>query len=372
MEIALLGGLDLGAFLRRHWQKRPLLVRGALPGFRGVATPAVLRRLAARDDVESRLVARDGGRWRVAHGPFPAATWRRAPARNWTLLVQGLDLHLDAAHALLAAFSFIPYARLDDVMVSHAVPGGGVGAHFDSYDVFLLQGAGRRRWRVSAQRDLELVPGAPLRILRRFRPEREWVLEPGDLLYLPPRYAHEGTALTECTTYSIGFRAPSHQELASEFLGFLQDRLDLAGIYADPDLAPQRHPARIPPRMVARFAAAIAKLRWSARDVAEFAGVFLSEPKPSVVFEPPRRPLAAARFRAAAARRGIALDRRSRLLTAGARAFINGEAVAVPVAARPPVTRLADERRLPAGPLPQAAAALLYPWYRAGYIRLCG
>ncbi|HSO06120.1 MAG TPA: cupin domain-containing protein, partial [Pelomicrobium sp.] len=327
MRIALLGGLDLDTFLRRHWQKRPLLVRGALPGFRGLATPAGLRALAARDEVESRIVARRGGRWRVAHGPFPARTWRGAPARDWTLLVQGLDLHLDAAHALLAGFSFIPYARLDDVMVSHAVPGGGVGPHFDSYDVFLLQGSGRRRWRISAQRDLDLVPGVPLKILRRFHPEQEWVLEPGDLLYLPPRYAHEGTAIDECTTYSIGFRAPSHQELASQFLDFLHDRLDLDGLYADPDLAPQRHPARIPPQMVARFAAALEKARWKPRDVAEFAGVFLSEPKPSVVFDPPQRPLSASRFRAAAARRGIALDRRSRLLTAGARAFINGEAV---------------------------------------------
>ncbi len=372
MRIALLGGLDLETFLRRYWQKRPLLVRAALPGFRGLATPVALRALAARDDVESRIVARSGGRWRVAHGPFPARTWRGAPARDWTLLVQGLDLHLDAANALLGAFSFIPYARLDDVMVSHAVPGGGVGPHFDSYDVFLLQGPGRRRWRVSAQRDLELTPGVPLKILRRFRAAQEWVLEAGDLLYLPPRYAHEGTALDECTTYSIGFRAPSHQELASGFLDFLQDRLHLDGSYADPDLAPQRHPARIPPRMVARFAAALRKLHWGARDVAEFAGVFLSEPKPSVIFEPPARPLSMGRFRAAAARRGVALDRRSRLLTAGARAFINGEAVTVPATARALVTRLADARRLPAGALPETAVALLYPWYRAGYIRPCG
>jgi 50S ribosomal protein L16 3-hydroxylase len=372
MKIAPLGGLDLRTFLRRHWQKRPLLVRRALPGFIGPATPAALRRLAARDDVESRIVERSRGRWRVAHGPFAAATWRDAPARDWTLLVQGLDLKLEAARALLDAFAFIPSARLDDVMASYAVPGGGVGPHFDSYDVFLLQGRGRRRWRISAQRDLELVPGAPLKILRRFRPEREWVLEPGDLLYLPPRYAHEGTALTECTTYSVGFRAPSHQELAGEFLAFLQDRLDLPGMYADPDLAPQRRPARIPAPMVERFAATLERVRWRARDVAEFAGVFLTEPKPTVFFEPPPRPLAPGRFRAAAARRGIALDRRSRMLTRGRRIYLNGEAVTATGPIGRTLRRLADRRRLPPVPVPDALAALLYPWYRAGYIQLCG
>jgi 50S ribosomal protein L16 3-hydroxylase len=372
MTIAMLGGIGPEEFLRRHWQKRPLLVRRALPGFRGVATPTQLRRLAARDDVESRLVARSGGRWRVASGPFPAAIWRDAPAHNWTLLVQGLDLHLQAAHELLAAFAFLPYARLDDVMVSHAAPGGGVGAHFDSYDVFLLQGSGRRRWRVSAQRDLELAPGVPLKILRRFQPEHEWVLEPGDLLYLPPRCAHEGTALTECTTYSIGFRAPTHQELASEFLAFLQDRLALAGGYADPDLAPQRNPARIPAPMLARFAAALRRVRWTDRDVAEFAGVFLSEPKPVVVFDPPARPLPEARFRAAAARRGLVLDRRSRMLTNDGQVFLNGEALAETGETLRVLQRLADQRRLAPGPLADAAAAQLYPWYRAGYIHLCG
>ncbi|MFZ5558846.1 MAG: JmjC domain-containing protein [Pseudomonadota bacterium] len=372
MAIALLGGLDAATFLRRHWQKRPLLVRQALPRFRGLATPAELRRLAARDDVESRLVARANGRWRVAGGPFPATTWRRAPARNWTLLVQGLDLHQQGAHELLAAFTFIPYARLDDVMASHAVPGGGVGPHFDSYDVFLLQGSGRRRWRISAQRDLELTPGAPLKILRRFVPEQEWVLEPGDLLYLPPRYAHEGTALTECTTYSIGFRAPAYQELACEFLAFLQDRIELPGGYADPDLAPQRHPARIPAPMLARFAAALDKVRWTRRDVAEFAGRFLSEPKPAVVFDPPPRPLSEARFRAAAERGGVALDRRSRMLTSGSRVYINGEALAAGGESLHLLQRLADRRRLPPGRLPAGAAVPLYPWYRAGYIHLCG
>ena len=205
----------------------------------------------ARDDLESRLVQRQGRRWRVRHGPFGPRELQRLPRSGWTLLVQGVNHALPAAQRLLDAFSFIPYARLDDVMVSYAPAGGGVGPHFDNYDVFLLQGEGRRRWRVSRQRDLELVAGAPLRILRRFRPAREWVLDPGDMLYLPPRCAHDGVAMGGgCITYSIGFRAPDAQELGARFLDYLQDRLRLSGIYEDPGLKPQRHPGRLGDDMV--------------------------------------------------------------------------------------------------------------------------
>ncbi len=181
-----LSGLTPADFLRRHWQKKPLLVRNALPECRGILQREGLFELAAEDSLESRLVQRDGRRWRVRHGPFGPRELKRLPKSGWTLLVQGVDLAVPAARNLLDRFSFIPYARLDDVMVSYAPAGGGVGPHFDNYDVFLLQGEGRRRWRVSRQRDLELVAGAPLKILRRFRPAREWVVDPGDLLYLPP------------------------------------------------------------------------------------------------------------------------------------------------------------------------------------------
>jgi 50S ribosomal protein L16 3-hydroxylase len=220
---------QLGAqrFLDEFWQKKPLLLRGALPQVANLVDRAGLAELACRDDVESRLVFGAGKTWRVEHGPFRRRDLSRLPARNWTLLVNGAESFMPAAREIQQLFNFIPYARHDDVMISYAAPGGGVGPHFDSYDVFLLQGSGTRRWRVSAQRDLALVANAPLKILRRFRPQREWSLEAGDLLYLPPCYAHHGVATADCVTWSIGCRAPARQEMAARFLEFLQDNLQL-------------------------------------------------------------------------------------------------------------------------------------------------
>lgn len=371
VKLSLLGGLSAADFLRAHWQKRPLLVRGALPSFAGLLSPRELIALAARDDVESRLVIKQGRRWHAESGPFAGRRFSRLPERGWTLLVHGLDLHLASAHALMMNFAFLPLARLDDVMVSYAAPGGGVGPHFDSYDVFLLQGPGRRRWRISAQADLEWVENAPLKLLKRFRAERAWILEPGDLLYLPPRYAHEGTALGECMTYSIGFRAPSHGELATQFLAYLQDRIRLPGMYADPDLRPQRRPARIPAQMVQRFAQVLAHIRWRPAEVEAFAGVYLSEPKPTVVFSPPSRPLSPNAFAREAARRGVVLAIKTRMLHGPRGVYINGEVVRVEGASREALARLADARVLPPRtPLDPTAREALYQWYRAGYLAL--
>jgi 50S ribosomal protein L16 3-hydroxylase len=366
----LLGGLTAHEFLARHWQRHPLLVRGAWPGFCDPASVSDLYRFAARDDCESRLVIRDGRRWTLAHGPFRAAQLRRMPARRWTLLVQGLNHFLPAADRLLRAFRFVPYARLDDLMASYAADGGGVGPHFDSYDVFLLQGRGRRRWRISAQCGLELDPRAPLRILRGFRAAEEWILEPGDMLYLPPGVAHEGTALGACMTYSIGFRSPSARELGREFLAFLEDRLDLGDErYADPGRRPSERPARIGDALVAHCAAVLRRMRWRDRDVAAFLGRHLSEPKPHVRFSPPRPPLGARAFERAARRAGVRLSGRTGMLFRRGRFYVNGESVAASGRTRALLERLADDRVLPRGTsFTRAAAALLYTWYRSGYL----
>src|SRR5262245_8467264 len=276
-SVPLLGNRSPHAFLARYWQRRALLVRAAIPGFAGLFTRDALMALAQRDDVESRIVVRNGHRYVLRHGPFRRADWKALPERDWTLLVQGTNLHSDSADALLRRFAFVPYARLDDVMVSYAAPGGGVGPHFDSYDVFLLQGRGRRRWRIGGRRDLELDPRAPLKVLRRFRPRREWVLEPGDLLYLPPGIAHEGTALEPCRPCSIGFRAPAPRELAVAFLAFLEDHLAHGGRrYADPELRPARRPAALDDAFVARCAAMLEVARWTRGDIETFLGAHLS------------------------------------------------------------------------------------------------
>jgi 50S ribosomal protein L16 3-hydroxylase len=364
-------GLTPSAFLRRHWQKKPLLARGALAECAGIVQPATLIALAARDDLESRLVRRDGRRWRVRHGPFDPREFRRLPRAGWTLLVQGVNHVLPAAQKLLDRFAFIPYARLDDLMVSYAPRGGGVGPHFDSYDVFLLQGEGRRRWRTSAQRDLALVENAPLRILRRFRPTREWVLRPGDLLYLPPRCAHDGIALSDCVTYSIGFRAPDARELGARFLEFLQDELDLDGIYADRGLRPARRPAWLADDMVRGTLAMLRRIRWSDADAVRFLGSYLTEPKGHVRFTRPRRPLTERAFAAQAARRGVRLAGPTRMLFRGRTVYINGEAHALAARAAGTLSRLADRRALPPLVRPdRETVRMLYQWYRAGYLTI--
>jgi 50S ribosomal protein L16 3-hydroxylase len=367
----LLGGHSPAAFLSRYWQKDALVIRNAIAGFQGVFTLKALVALACRDDFESRLVLRERGRWTLAHGPFVKGDFRGLPRSNWTLLVQGSNLAHPDADALLRRFAFIPFARFDDLMVSYAAPGGGVGPHFDSYDVFLLQGFGRRRWRFGRQKDLSLVAGRPLKILRHFAPRYDEVLAPGDMLYLPPHYAHEGVAVDACTTYSIGFRAASHEELAQAFLDFLRDDLAVPGRYADPDLRPTRAPARIDPAMRRRVAATLSQVPWTERTMARFLGTYLSEPKPTVRFAPPRAPLPPAAFAVRIAKKGLALDPATQILYDNVSFYVNGEAIVVESAGIAALRRLANRRVLTArecAALAPPEFAHLHRWYRHGFL----
>jgi 50S ribosomal protein L16 3-hydroxylase len=363
----LLGGLSPACFLRDYWHKRPLLVRNAIPGFNGLLSPAEMQTLAARDDVESRLIRGSGIDWQLEHGPFRRADFKRLPKTDWTLLVQSLNHIMPEADALLARFNFIPHARLDDLMVSYAVAGGSVGPHFDSYDVFLLQGHGHRRWQISAQAELDLIDDLPLKILRRFTPQQEWVLGPGDMLYLPPQYAHHGVAESDCTTYSIGFRAPMAHELAHAFLDHLQDTLHLTGRYADPDLKPHPHPASISRVMIDQIEAMIAKIQWTRADVTAFTGVYLTEPKPEVFFDPPDDALSLVAFGKRATRHGVALDLKTRMLFYRRQFFINGDSLDASTDDMAALKCLADQRRL-AAPFSKTLLPCLYGWYSAGWL----
>ncbi|ABX14873.1 cupin domain-containing protein [Burkholderia multivorans] len=375
----LLGGLTPAQFMRRYWQKKPLLIRQAMPGVKPPVTRDALFDLAADYDAEARLITHFRNKWQLAHGPFEPGSLPAVTRDAWTLLVQGLDLHVDAARALLDRFRFIPDARLDDLMISYATNGGGVGPHFDSYDVFLLQVEGRRRWRIGAQQDLSLQAGVPLKILANFEPTDEWVLEPGDMLYLPPHIAHDGVADGECMTCSIGFRAPSAGELGAQFLYYLAERGGLRDsgaddLYRDPKQPAVAAPAELPPAMVERVAEIVDAIRWRKRDVAEFLGCYLSEPKSNVVFEPPARPLSEAAFVAQASRRGVRLDRRAALLYNARSYFINGEEGPLEEAGEW-LPELANQRQMEAKRFVTLSrvpsmTALLHEWYRAGWIRV--
>ncbi|HYF19045.1 MAG TPA: cupin domain-containing protein [Ramlibacter sp.] len=363
--LTLLGGLSPRQFMQRHWQRKPLLVRGAVPGLQPLLQRAELFDLAGRDGVESRLVAQEGrGGWRLRRGPFTRRGLPPVSRPRWTLLVQGVDLHVDAAHALLQRFGFVPQARLDDLMVSWASDGGGVGPHFDSYDVFLLQAQGRRRWRYGRQQDLSLQEGVPLKILARFRPEEEHVLEPGDLLYLPPRYAHDGVAEGECHTYSIGFRSPSRGELARELLQRLaEDASEAAGdaLYRDPAQPAVAASGEVPADLRSFARASLTSALRDRRALDRALGEYLSEPKPDVWFEPGRsveRP------------RAVVLDRRTRMLYDDRHVFINGESWRAAGADARLMRRLADRRALAPRDLARASDAalqLLGAWCEAGW-----
>jgi 50S ribosomal protein L16 3-hydroxylase len=258
------------------------------------------------------------------------------------------------------------------VMVSYAAEGGGVGPHYDSYDVFLLQGMGRRRWQISGQKNRDLLEGAPLKILRDFRPEQEWLLDPGDMLYLPPGHAHDGVAVTECMTYSIGFRAPSAQELASAFLGHLQDHLALDGMYSDPDLAATVHPGEVSASMVRNATAILERTLWGRNEVEEFLGVYLSEPKPHVLFNPRNRTLSRSRFLEAVAAGGVRLALKSRLLYRRPVFYLNGERFRAPKSDVGWLVSLSDNRSAGGAEICAETSTQLYDWYTAGFIEPMG
>jgi 50S ribosomal protein L16 3-hydroxylase len=251
----LLGGMSVEAFLRDYWQKKPLLIRSAWPGLDPVLSPEELAGLACEEWVESRLVREHGATpWEVRHGPFAEEDFTTLPATHWTLLVQAVDRHVPAVAELLDHFRFIPAWRLDDLMISYAPEHGSVGPHVDNYDVFLLQGRGRRRWAINEHDHgmEDFIPGLELNILREFHATESWVLEPGDLLYLPPGVAHHGTALDDCMTLSIGFRAPARNEtlaaFADDVLLHHEDRH-----YRDPDLQPQTNSGELTAETLTRL-----------------------------------------------------------------------------------------------------------------------
>ena len=393
--LALLAGLSPAQFMRRHWQKKPLLVRQAIPGFEPFLSRAALVKMAAREQVESRLIVRQDRGWTLKKGPIAPKSLPPLDQVGWTLLVQGVDLHEPAGHALLQQFRFVPDARMDDLMISFATPGGGVGPHFDSYDVFLLQASGRRRWKIGRQKDFSLQPGVPLKILQNFEADEEFVLEAGDMLYLPPRYAHDGIAeastgtngkSADCMTYSIGFRCPVQTELASELLHRLAEigedaaqssaekkgsgRAVPLSMYRDPGQPATETPAAIPTGLADFAAKAVLEALKDPMALACALGECMTEPKPGVWFDEPQQPWDAEAVKAGQA--AVALDARTRMMYDADHVFINGESHLAKGADARLMHRLADQRRLDASQLRKAgasAAELLGDWHEAGWLQ---
>ena len=374
--LPLLNNLTANEFLAQYWQKKPLLIKNAMPSFNGLLSPDELAGLACGDDVQARIVQNKGSKWTVKNGPFNDSDFKQLPDNKWTLLVQSVNHYLPEAADLLAQFDFIPKARLDDLMVSYAPNGGGVGAHIDSYDVFLLQGSGRRNWKISSQTNLTLIDDAPLKILNNFVSEQEWTLETGDMLYLPPQIAHWGVAVgDDCMTYSIGFRAPKTQELMHEFLGYLQDNLVFNkasnSLYSDPNLKLQHHCAEISEAMVSQVSNMLQKITWDNDLVTDFLGKYLTEPKPDIYFKPAKK-LSLPKFIARLHLETLVLDLKSQMLFTKNAFYLNGEKLVNPQHLNSYLQALADQRYLNISKQTlhdqNQMADVLYEYYLAGYI----
>jgi 50S ribosomal protein L16 3-hydroxylase len=376
--LKMLGDLSPAVFMKRHWQRKPLLIRQAFPGFQPLLDRSELFELAAREGVESRLViqqdktpkkggadTKGGAGWQLKHGPFARRALPPLHQPGWSLLVQGVDLHCDAAHDLMNRFRFVPDARLDDLMISYASDGGGVGPHLDSYDVFLLQALGTRRWRIGRQKNPELQEGVPLKILTNFEPERIYDLEPGDMLYLPPGYAHDGVAVGECMTYSIGFRVPKRGEVAQELLQRLaEDAPDMVGdaLYRDASQIAVDSPGQIPSGLVDFAREALQAALQDSMVLERALGEYLTEPKANVWFDE-GQPLSGAT--------AVCLDRRTRMMFDQHHVFINGEGYRAGGRDATLMRRLADRRHLEMAEVVRLSAEareLLEAWCESGWV----
>lgn len=338
---ALFGGISPELFMKRYWHKKPLLVRGAIPAFalakkngQEFSSPiseSELFKLATDEMVESRLI--QSKPWSFVSGPFKKSSIPKIDRQDWTLLLQGMEAHHPAAATILSWFRFIPDARLDDLMISIAGMGGGVGPHFDSYDVFLIQMSGRRQWRISAQKDLSLNPTLPLKILQHFQAEQEWVLEPGDMLYLPPHIAHDGIALDAgCQTWSVGFRSPSFKELLQEGLWRLAESLEeIPGLeekFADPKQDASANPEELPRELIKQLEKKLADLKLD--QIQQFLpGItaYLTEPKQEAYFRGPSTPLSPRQFAQKLSSHALVPHPQTRILSLQTNIYCNGEMV---------------------------------------------
>lgn len=281
--LQLLGGLTVEQFLDEYWQKKPLLIRNAFPGFQSPLSADELAGLACEAEVESRIILEKDGPspWSVEHGPFAESRFATLPETHWTLLVQGVDSWVPEVAELIEPFRFIPDWRIDDIMISYAPEHGSVGPHLDQYDVFLIQAQGHRHWQINDKEysNDDCIPGISLGILAEFSAQQEWTLAPGDMLYLPPNVAHYGVARDDCMTYSVGFRAPAHSEIISAFTDDLLTELSESQRYSDKTLQSQANPGEISSHALQQVQDIIRLNNIDDLQINRWFGRYITEPK---------------------------------------------------------------------------------------------
>ncbi len=344
----ILGKTSVDTFLKKYWQKKPLLIRNAIENFQSPITEKDLFNIAQNEEAISRLIEYKQGLWQVKYGPFKKSDLPKKKNAPWTILVQNINHHFSFANSFLNLFNFIPYARLDDLMVSYATKNGSVGPHFDSYDVFLFQAKGEREWKISDQKEFALDKKSAIKIITNFRSKNSWVLKPGDMLYLPPNIGHWGISQSDdCLTYSIGFRAPSTFEIQSKFLDFIQDSLNTNKnyLYKDPNLNLQKNPAEINANMIKKIQHTVNQLRWNKNLINTFIGQFLTEPVETAIFQRPK-PISLEIFKKNLSKNILELNPKTRMLFIKNNFYINGELIEVDKKYAVFLRQLANDKKL--------------------------
>jgi 50S ribosomal protein L16 3-hydroxylase len=371
----ILGKTSVDDFLKNYWQKKPLLIKNAIPNFVSPITESDLFIIAQNEEAVSRLIEHKQGIWQVKYGPFKKSDLPKKTNIPWTILVQNINHYFPFAESFLNLFKFIPYARLDDLMISYATKKGSVGPHFDSYDVFLFQAQGAREWKISDQKKFTLDKQSSIKIITNFKSKNSWVLKPGDMLYLPPNIGHWGISQSDdCVTYSIGFRAPGTFEIQSKFLDFIQDHLitNENEIYKDPNLTPQKNPAEISSNMTKAIRNIVDRLRWDKSSINHFIGQLLSEPIENSIFET-RKPLSLKAFEKSIVHKTLRLNSKTRMLFIKNNFYINGEFIKIDKKYTSFLKQLANDREISLESTLNkrdlnALGIVLLPLYEAGFI----
>jgi 50S ribosomal protein L16 3-hydroxylase len=371
----ILGKTSVNDFLKNYWQKKPLLIKNAIPNFVSPITESDLFIIAQNEEAVSRLIEHKQGIWQVKYGPFKKSDLPKKTNIPWTILVQNINHYFPFAESFLNLFKFIPYARLDDLMISYATKKGSVGPHFDSYDVFLFQAQGAREWKISDQKKFTLDKQSSIKIITNFKSKNSWVLKPGDMLYLPPNIGHWGISQSDdCVTYSIGFRAPGTFEIQSKFLDFIQDHLitNENEIYKDPNLTPQKNPAEISSNMTKAMRNIVDRLRWDKSSINHFIGQLLSEPIENSIFET-RKPLSLKAFEKSIVHKTLRLNSKTRMLFIKNNFYINGEFIKIDKKYTSFLKQLANDREISLESTLNkrdlnALGIVLLPLYVAGFI----
>jgi len=371
----ILGKISNDVFLKKYWQKKPLLIRDAIKNFKSPITEKDLFRIAQNENAISRLIEFKRGIWQVKYGPFKKLDLPKKINTPWTILVQNINHHLPFAESFLNLFKFIPYARLDDLMVSFATKKGSVGPHFDSYDVFLFQAKGEREWKISEQKKFSLDKKSAIKIITNFKVKNTWVLKPGDLLYLPPNVGHWGVSQSDdCLTYSIGFRAPGTSEIQSKFLDFIQDNLitNKNDLYRDPNLNLQKNPAEINSNMIKKMQRIVNQLRWNTNSINNFIGQLLTEPIEGAVFQTSKS-MTVEVFIKDLVKKPLKLNPKTRMLFIKNNFYINGELIEADKKSIMYLKQLANDREISIKSALNkkdlnALGIVLLPLYLSGFI----